>query len=188
LPPEILDRLDCLGFSTLMRLSQAIHISPENLMKTIYTVLLTSTFLAGGAYAQSPASDAGVAPAAASHMAMKSGTDHSAGVEKHIADLHANLKITPAEESLWTAVAQTMRDNANKLDDAIGKREAANTSAVDDLNAYGDVVQAHADGIKKLAAVFSSLYASMPQDQKTMADQVFAQRAHEGKSEPQAMK
>jgi hypothetical protein len=46
------------------------------------------------------------------------------------------------------------------------------------LNAYGDIVQAHADAIKKLSAVFAPLYASMSDDQKMVADDVFAQRTH----------
>ena len=34
-----------------------------------------------------------------------------------------------------------------------------------------------ADAIKKLSTAFASLYASMPDDQKKVADEVFAQRA-----------
>jgi protein CpxP len=97
--------------------------------------------------------------------------------------LHAKLKITPAAESQWAAVVQTMRDNANELDKVIDKREAIanNATAIDDLNAYGEIAQAHADGVKKLSTAFAPLYASMSDDQKKVADEVFAHRAHEGK-------
>ncbi len=159
-------------------------------MKTIVAALLASSFLISGAYAQSPDSSADVSRSSdASALApMKSEAERNMDVQRHIADLHAKLSITPAEESLWSAVAKTMQDNANELDSAIDKRNEANTSAVDDLNAYGDLVQAHADGVKKLSAVFSPLYASMPDDQKRVADDVFGQRAHAGKNEPEAMK
>ena len=94
--------------------------------------------------------------------------------------MHAKLKITATEEAQWANVAQTMRDSASALDRAIEKRESIINSApaLDNLNAYGDVAQAHADGVKKLAAAFSPLYASMPDDQKKVADDVFAQRMH----------
>src|ERR1019366_417018 len=152
-------------------------------MKTIVAVL-ASTFLITGAYAQSPARSTGAPPSPdASTSAMKSDAKRDMGVEKHIKDLHAKLKITPAEESQWVAVAQTMRDNANELDKAIDKREANvnNATAIDDLNAFGEIVQTHADDIKKLSTAFSPLYASMSDDQKKVADEEFSGRAHEGK-------
>jgi len=42
----------------------------------------------------------------------------------------------------------TMRENAKDLDQAIDKRAAnkATASAVDDLNAYADIAQVHANG------------------------------------------
>jgi len=156
-------------------------------MKATVPALLVSAFLMAGAYAQAP-----TAPAHArdsSSRAMMSDTERNADVQRRIVDLHSKLGITPVEESLWTAVAQTMRDNASQLDTAIDKRENADTTAIDDLNAYGNVVQAHADGIKKLSAVFSPLYASMSDQQRKVADVVFAQAGHhQGKNEPQAMK
>ena len=152
-------------------------------MKTTITALVASAFIMTGAFAQSPpqSADGTAMHERSDSRPMKSEADRSAGVDRHIADLHAQLKITPAEETLWAAVAQTMRDNANNLDNAMDKREDANGSAIDDLNTYGDVVQSHADGIKKLSAVFSTLYASMSNDQKRIADEVFAQREREGK-------
>ena len=147
-------------------------------MKTIVTVLVASALFVGGAYAQSVALSNADSPSKSSHAMMKSGANHSAEIDKHIKDLHAKLKITPAEESQWDQVAQTMRENAADLDSAISKREmlAARGSAVEDLNAYADIVQVHADAIKKLSTAFSALYDTMPDDQKKVADEVFGQR------------
>jgi protein CpxP len=159
-------------------------------MKTIVAALLASTFLIGGAYAQTPAPPAGAprAPAASTPATTKPDAQRNADVEKHIVDLHAKLKITPAEESQWGDVAKMMRDNAKEIEEAIDKRKVHGT-AIDDLNAYGDVVQAHADGIKKLAKVFSPLYTSMSDDQKKLADEAFVHHghdhAHEGKEAKQ---
>jgi protein CpxP len=150
-------------------------------MKAIVAVL-TSTFLMGSAYAQSPAAsaDAASSGSASSAAMMKTDATRTANVEKHIKALHATLKITPAEEPQWANVAQTMRGSAVELDKAIDKREAnmGSASAVDDLSAYGDIAQAHADSVKRLAAAFSPLYAAMSDDQKKTADGVFAQRPH----------
>ena len=146
-------------------------------MKTIVSVLVASAFFVGGAYAQSVALSNSDSPSK-SHAMMKSDANHSAEIDKHIKDLHAKLKITPAEESQWDQVAQQMRENAAELDSAISKREtlAGRGSAIDDLNAYADIVQVHADAIKKLSTAFSALYDSMPDEQKKVADEVFDQR------------
>jgi periplasmic protein CpxP/Spy len=158
-------------------------------MKTI-TAALTSAFLITSAYAQAPSPSLAMAPASGASTASMANSDakRDMAVETHIKDMHAQLQITPAEETQWAAVAKTMRDSATETDKAIDKREAFvnSASAVDNLNAYGDIAQAHADGVKKLAAVFAPLYASMSDDQKKAADALFAHRAHEGK--PQAAK
>jgi periplasmic protein CpxP/Spy len=154
-------------------------------MKTIVAAL-TSAFLISGAYAQSPSSPPGKAPSSGAPTAMaKSDAKRDMAVESHIKDLHVQLQITPAQEPQWAAVAKAMRDSAIETDKAIDKREALvnSANAVDNLNAYGDIAQAHADGVKRLAAAFAPLYASMSDGQKKEADAVFAHRAHEGKKE-----
>jgi len=147
--------------------------------------VLASTFAFGSAMAQSPnpsTSPNAAADVPASAM-MKSDTKRDAAVEHHIVDMHAKLKITTAEESQWKEVADTMRENAKDLDKAIDKRDAslANATAIDDLNAYADIAQAHATGVKRLAKSFSGLYSMMSVDQKKEADEMFSQRNHEGK-------
>jgi periplasmic protein CpxP/Spy len=147
-------------------------------MKVIAAVLI-STFVIGGAVAQ-----AADPPASASNSAMASAdAKRDAAVEKHIKELHATLKITPAEEAQWNEVAATMRDNARELDRAIDKRvaSAATATAIDDLNAYADIAQAHANGVKKLASAFTGLYSVMSDSQKKEADEVFSHRGHEAK-------
>jgi hypothetical protein len=144
----------------------------------IVLVAVTSAFFVSGAYAQTPNAPAGTPPvagAAAPAMA-GSASKRDAAVEKHIKDLHAQLKITPAEETQWSVVARAMRDSAVATDQAIDKREGivGSATAIDNLNSYGDIAQAHADGVKKLAAAFAPLYASMPADQKKVADTVFS--------------
>jgi hypothetical protein len=102
-------------------------------------------------------------------------------VEKRIKELHGALKITSAEESQWNEVAATMRASAKDLDRAIDKRAAnvASATAIDDLNSYAEIAQAHANGVKQLASAFAGLYSAMSDDQKKEADLVFSHH-HEG--------
>jgi periplasmic protein CpxP/Spy len=153
-------------------------------MKAIVAVLV-STFAFGTALAQTPdqsASPPALADASPSAMAA-SDAKRDGAVEKHITELRAELKITPAQEPQWKEVVETMRENAKDLDHAIDKRtaNAATATAIDDLNAYADIAQAHANGVKKLASAFSGLYSVMSVDQKKEADEAFSHRNHEGK-------
>ncbi len=107
-------------------------------------------------------------------------------VEARIRELHSKLKITPAQEAQWNAVAQVMRDNAKHMEDLTKARAAkANMNAVDDLQSYSDIIAAHDEGIKKFIPAFENLYSSMSPEQKKTADELFRQRrarmaAHRG--------
>jgi hypothetical protein len=95
--------------------------------------------------------------------------------EARITDLHARLKITPAQEDLWNSVTQVMRENAKTMD-ALRKartEKAPTMTAVEDFKSYGEITEVHADGIKKFVPVFSALYDSMSDGQKKNADTIF---------------
>jgi hypothetical protein len=112
--------------------------------------------------------------AAADPAAMKAET-----VEQRIDSLHASLKITPDQEAKWNDVAQAMRDNATAMQKLVAEKTAQSPqdmTAVDDLNTYQKFAQAHVDGLKNLSASFQTLYDSMPDAQKKIADQVFQDR------------
>ena len=148
----------------------------------LFVAALTSTLLIGSAYAATAAVAAPSTPIA-------SNAQRDAKVENHVKDLHAKLKITAAEETQWSAVAKVMHDNADEIDTVIDKRETlASPTAIDDLNAYGDIAQAHADAVKKLATAFAPLYASMSDEQKKVADSVFLQNQKKAKHSATAMK
>jgi protein CpxP len=98
--------------------------------------------------------------------------------EGRVKNLHDMLKITAAEETQWHGVAQVMLDNASAIDSAIKDRVrmSKGMTAIDDLKSYQAIVEAHAQGIKKLAIAFRPLYASMPEEQQKNADAVFGHR------------
>jgi uncharacterized protein (DUF1697 family) len=97
-------------------------------------------------------------------------------VEARIKELHSKLKITPAQKDLWNNVTQVMRENAKTMESLIKARseEAGTMTAIDDLKSYGEIVEAHADGIRKFIPVFEPLYASMSDAQKKDADKLFS--------------
>jgi periplasmic protein CpxP/Spy len=100
-------------------------------------------------------------------------------VESRITTLHSKLKITPTQEDQWGKVAQVMRDNAKDIEARTKTRdEKKSMTAIEDLKSYGEVAEAHADGIRKFTPVFEQLYSSMTGDQKKVADELFRHGDH----------
>ena len=137
--------------------------------------------LSRAAATKSPAAREIVAQAAspeamASPAAAPSG---SAPVEARIKDLHKRLKITDAQKPQWDALAQVMRDNAQAMVDLQKQRVAdvQSMNAVDVVKSYAEVIQAHADGMKKFIPAFEALYNSLSDAQKKIADSMFRSRA-----------
>jgi hypothetical protein len=106
---------------------------------------------------------------------------HVDRAELRIKDMHAKLNITPAEEEQWGKVAEVMRDNGKTMDALTQARvaHANDMTAIDDLKSYGEIAQAHADGIKKLTPLFADLYAGMSDEQKKAADTLFRHGKHQ---------
>ena len=106
---------------------------------------------------------------------------HEDRAELRIKDMHAKLKITSAQEEQWAKVAQAMLDDAKIMDTLTQTRvdHAKDMTAVDDLKSYGELADAHADGIKKLTPLFAALYSSMSDAQKKAADTFFRQGYNE---------
>jgi periplasmic protein CpxP/Spy len=100
--------------------------------------------------------------------------------EARIKELHTKLKITPAQEEPWNNVAQAMRDNPKTMEALIKARveKEGTMTAVEDLQSYGEIAQAHADGIKAFIPIFEPLYASMSDAQKKDADRLFHHQDH----------
>ena len=69
-----------------------------------------------------------------------------------------------------------MRENATAMQKLAAERAAQNPesmTAVQDLKGYEKFARAHFEGLKNLIASFDTLYNSMPDPQKKVADQVF---------------
>jgi hypothetical protein len=105
----------------------------------------------------------------AKHMA-----DHS---EARITELHNKLHITAAQEDLWTAVAEAIRENGKAMQSSLSDRQSRlkTMTAIDDLKSFEVIADQHAEGLKKLIPAFEALYASMTPEQQKHADHVFGE-------------
>ena len=105
-------------------------------------------------------------------------------IETRIKTLHDKLGITDAQEAKWSDVAQAMRDNEDTIHQLIEARHqnADGMTAIDDLQSYQNIAQAHADGLKKIIPLFQALYSDMPDEQMKNADKVFSTFEGHGKA------
>lgn len=96
-------------------------------------------------------------------------------VEARIKELHAQLRITPAEEPQWNEFAQVMRENARDMDEAFMQRaqQYPTMNAVQNMQSYEQISEQHAQRVQKLIPAFQKLYDAMPDQQKQLTDQVF---------------
>ena len=139
--------------------------------------LLASAGLLAGLFAASPVlaqtTPAQTTPAQAAPAAASSRVNMA--VEHRITALHASLKITPAEQKPFDDFAQVMRDNASHMSGLVQQREqAAKTgTAVDQMQSYSAMAQAHAEDMQRLVPAFTTLYDTLSPDQKKAADQSF---------------
>ena len=94
-------------------------------------------------------------------------------LEIRIKDLHTRLRITSAQEPQWTAFADVMRANARQMGELYQTGNPQTMTAVDALQHYAKIAQAHSGEITGLVAPFQSLYDSMSPAQKKQADEAF---------------
>jgi hypothetical protein len=117
-----------------------------------------------------------VAAAQAQHHFDRHDFSMSRHIEGRIAYAKAELKITDAQAPLWSKVADTMRENAKAMDDAMAalKRDpnAPAPTALERLELRSKMAQIHAQGSQQLLASFKPLYDALSPDQKKAADEL----------------
>ncbi|GLR77400.1 MULTISPECIES: Spy/CpxP family protein refolding chaperone [Azospirillum] len=97
-------------------------------------------------------------------------------VEGRIAFLKAELKITDAQAPQWNTFADTLRSNA-KAYQAMHEQMAKGgmpSAWPDRLAAQQKVLATRLDAVKALEAAAKPLYAALTDEQKRVADQLFA--------------
>lgn len=93
-------------------------------------------------------------------------------VETNLAQLHQRLAIVPAQEPLFAAFANIMRENARAMPAA---PPPGNPNAVEALRLAIHYEQQDLDGMRRLLPALQALYASLSPTQRRTADQVFRQ-------------
>jgi hypothetical protein len=107
--------------------------------------------------------------------------EQRAGIDALIDHLHDSLKITAEQEPLWHGVTEVMRENAATMSRLAQERaeHSQTATALDDLQSYAEISEAHAAGTKRMILVFQALYDGMSPGQKNAADAEFRGRLQE---------
>ena len=164
----------------------------RNLHQAFAPVLLTLGLFSTAAMAQGTAPAAAPAAgqaapsqAAPAHAkaAARHAKKHQDRIEERITRLHTQLKITSEQAKQWEVFAQTMRDNAQRIDQAIQDRakKLPTMNADEVMKSYAALGQEHAEDLQKLSAAFSGLYGVLSDAQKQTADVLFRNQ-HSGKA------
>jgi protein CpxP len=99
-------------------------------------------------------------------------------VDARIAYMKTALKITPAQERQWNAVADVIRKQAKAVDDERQARRAQprpqSVSAIDRLQQRQQSMTASAARLNELVDVARPLYVSLNDEQKKTADEMLA--------------
>ena len=99
-------------------------------------------------------------------------------VEVMISNMRTQLRITPAEQSQFDAVADVMRTNAKVMEILLDERaHDTDQSAVASLQWYEKLTDAHAAALKNFTPAFETLYATLSAGQRKAADAMFLRLA-----------
>jgi hypothetical protein len=102
-------------------------------------------------------------------------------IEGRIAYLKTELKITDAQQTLFDAVANALRDNVQAMRVAFqGMRgdQSQPRTALSRMEARAKFAQFRADSETKMLAAFRPLYEAMSPDQQKSADEMFGHHGH----------
>jgi hypothetical protein len=95
-------------------------------------------------------------------------------IEGRIAFLKAELAVTDAQASQWNAFADAYRANAKIMRDSMASMKQADqpANAADRSDAMVNMMSAHVDGMRAVAAAEKALYAVLTDSQRTTADEL----------------
>jgi periplasmic protein CpxP/Spy len=146
----------------------------SNLPTSLFRIAALAALVGGLAFTTASYADT-AAPNAGDKKMLHEQKDMEKHVEQRIKTLHDKLDITPAQEAKWNDVAQTMRSNEDAISQLMKQRyeNRKTMNAIDDLQSYEAIAEAHTEGLKKMIPVFQALYADMTDDQKKDADEAF---------------
>jgi LTXXQ motif family protein len=147
----------------------------KNCIRKALPALVALGLLTTTTWAQTPPANSSSTPSTSADAAALHAKRRAAFVEQRIEQLHAQLKITDQQTKQWDAYAQTMRENARRIDEVFQERASklSSMNAEDAMNSYAGLARLHSENMQKLAAAFGALYETMSPEQKSNADKVF---------------
>lgn len=103
-------------------------------------------------------------------------------VELRITELHRKLQITAAQQQPWDDFTNAMRANAARMDSNYQRRvdTMGSMKADESMANYAQMAAEHAADMQSLVPLFETLYTTMSDPQKAIADDVFRADAHRG--------
>ena len=107
------------------------------------------------------------------------------GLERRLAYLHSQLRITAMQESAWAAFTAVLRDEARDRDrvqagDRAGDVRQAPPSVMERLEARRRNIAERSIDLDRILTALRPLYASFTADQRRAADRLMFQRRDEG--------
>ena len=172
--PDALDlRIDC---RAVRRGHPAVR---GALAGAVLTLSLAVAAIGATAQAQAPA---GQKPGAATRQAAPAGDP----IETQLAEVKKRLSITAAQQPQFDQFATIVKQNAQTMDALMKKATAqgAQQNAVEGLRTAASFAQTEADNLKRLVPALEALYASLSEQQKRAADQLFSSAPSSGGSSP----
>jgi hypothetical protein len=103
--------------------------------------------------------------------------DMAGHIEGRLAFIKAELKITPAQEALWTTYAAAARDNANTMlarCTAMTAQRNSSVSLPDRLDQNEQLMAARLNALRAANAALKPLYAALSDSQKKSADELLS--------------
>jgi hypothetical protein len=98
-------------------------------------------------------------------------------IEIQLHELRRELKITVEQEPQFDFFAEVLRSNVEMMSTVVRRQaEEPTTNAMDDLKAIGELAELQQRGLQKLIPAFQTLYASLTDQQKQIADKIFRRR------------
>ena len=101
----------------------------------------------------------------------------SSHIEGRLAYIKAELKITTAQEPLWSSYAAAGRNNANTMlahcTTMMSQRGASSVSLPDRLDQHEQLMAAQLDAMRTMNKALKPLYEALSDSQKKSADQIF---------------
>jgi hypothetical protein len=99
-------------------------------------------------------------------------------IEGRLAYVKAELKITEAQESLWSSYAAAARDSTNTMvarcTTMMSRHSGSTVSLPDRLDQNEQLMVAHLDAMRAMNKALKPLYAALNESQKQTADQLFS--------------